>query len=222
MEQKLTEIPEELRIKLGKYINKFKEKQNLGFNQLSMKSGINPAALNRILNGTNKKINPYLLMKLASALRIDYKELYKIVGYLDSEDVETNVDKSYYEDQFDKIPLFESISAGYGSSSGEIVEYISIPGLKNPDQCYAIRVFGDSMQPTIPEKSIIIIKKDMELCDGDIGAFIVNNEAVVKRYKPSEKYTILLSDNNKYTPLVVNEGDEFNICGKVIRVIIEI
>ncbi len=216
-----TEVPETSRKELARYIEELKTKRDLGFNQLCLKADMNAKTLNLILNAKNKRINPYQLQKLAKALHVDYKEFYRIVGYLDSEEIETNVDKSYYEDKFDTVPLFESISAGYGSYNGEIIDYISIPGLKNPDGCYAIKVDGDSMLPTIPEGCIIIIRKDVELSDGDIGAFIVNNEAVVKRYKPSEKYTVLLSDNSKYPPVVVNKGDEFHICGKVIRIIIE-
>ena len=215
-------VDEDKAIELGKFIRKKREEKSWSQGQLSYKTGINNADIHRIESGQRKKINPFYLISLAEALEIDYIQLYQIAGYVDTKDIKSNVDKSYYEDKFEYVPLFESISAGYGSSNGEVIDYISIPGLKNPRECYAIKVKGDSMVPTIPESSIIIIRKDIELADGDMGAFMVDNDAYVKRYKPSKKYTVLISDNNKYPPMVINAGDEFHICGKVIRIIMEL
>ena len=76
------EIKEELRKKLGDYVEELRNKKNYGFNQLSIKSGVNVKSLNEIINGKAKKVNPFHLKKLAKALNVDYKEFYKIVGYL--------------------------------------------------------------------------------------------------------------------------------------------
>lgn len=80
------EIPEEKRKQLGDYIEKLKNENKLGFNQLAIKSGINVRSLNEILYAKGKRINPFSLQRLGYALRIDYKELYKIIGYLSEED----------------------------------------------------------------------------------------------------------------------------------------
>lgn len=85
-----SDIPEISRKELGDYIEKIRKENSFGFNQLSIKSGLNARTLNEILNGKSKRTNPYHLQKLGSALRIDYKELYKIVGYLFEEDFEEN------------------------------------------------------------------------------------------------------------------------------------
>lgn len=80
------DIPVELREELGKYIEELRIKNNLGFNQLSFKIGMNVRTLNEIINGKMKRIIPYHLKKIAYGLKIDYKELYRIIGYLDQED----------------------------------------------------------------------------------------------------------------------------------------
>lgn len=80
------DIPEEIRKKLGNYIDKLRIDTGLGFNQLSLKSGLNARTLNEIINGNSKRTNPFHLKRLGEALRIDYKELYRIVGYLDDND----------------------------------------------------------------------------------------------------------------------------------------
>ncbi|MGL5655884.1 MAG: hypothetical protein ACRCXY_03475 [Fusobacteriaceae bacterium] len=81
-----SDIPEIDRKKLGNYIDEIRKEISFGFNQLSLKSGLNARTLNEILNGNSKRTNPYHLQKLGFALRIDYKELYKIVGYLSEDD----------------------------------------------------------------------------------------------------------------------------------------
>lgn len=78
MEEKIKE--------LGNYINKLREERKLGFNQLAKKSGVNVKTLNDIINGKAKRISPTILIKLATTLRIHYKNFYWIVNYLDAED----------------------------------------------------------------------------------------------------------------------------------------
>lgn len=80
------EIVEELRIKLGEYINSLREKRKLGFNQLALKSGVNVKSLNEIVYGKAKKVNPFHLQKIARALNTDYKDFYRIVDYLEKDD----------------------------------------------------------------------------------------------------------------------------------------
>lgn len=84
------DIPENLRIKLGKYIRATREKKGFGLNQTAIKAGINIADLHKIENASKNKVNPYQLKAIAEALKIDYKKLYIIVGYLEEKDFENN------------------------------------------------------------------------------------------------------------------------------------
>ncbi|SJZ95605.1 hypothetical protein SAMN02745174_02070 [Cetobacterium ceti] len=83
-------VPEKNRIKLGKYLKDKREINGFGLNQLAIKVDVVSSLLSRLENGKVLKINPFLLKKIAEGLRIDYKELYKIVGYLNEEDFEKN------------------------------------------------------------------------------------------------------------------------------------
>ena len=121
------------------------------------------------------------------------------------------------------IPLFERISAGLGTFSQEdICDYISIPGLKNIENIFAVNVKGDSMEPTIKDGSIIICKKEIELRNGEIGAFFIDEEAFVKRIKVSKDYIALISDNPNYPPIYIGPNEYFKVVGKVIKVISDI
>jgi phage repressor protein C with HTH and peptisase S24 domain len=213
-----TEVPFELRKKLGDYIEKLRVEKNYGFNQLAAKANINAKTLNDIINYKNKKINPYQLKKLAHALRIDYKELYRIVDYLEEDEckVESNLDLNY---KYKQIPLYSSISAGLGLEEleDEEVEFIAVPEIKQfSGDVVAIKVSGDSMQYTIEDNSIIFIRKGVEVPNKKIGAFIYNNKAVLKRYFNNDEEVFLRSDNREYPDIVLKEGDTLETVGRFI------
>lgn len=223
MKNKLTEIPLEKRSKLSEYIVRIKEKRNLGFNQLSLKAGLNPSVLNRILKTETKIINPYQLKKIASALRIDYKELYEIIGYLDKEEKEqekkekSNLGPIIFEEMIN-VPVYDSVSAGCQDGlepNPEPVEYVSLPK-RMAEGCVIINVHGDSMKPTLESGSSVLIKLNAEVGNNEIGVFIYDDEPLVKRYKCFDGKRFLYSDNLEYPPREVREENEFNICGKVI------
>lgn len=90
------DIPENLRMKLAELIKNRRKKKNLGLNQTAVKAGINIADLHKIEKGGKNKVNPYQLQAIGEALRIDYKELYKIVGYLKDEDFKVYKEYNYY------------------------------------------------------------------------------------------------------------------------------
>lgn len=121
------------------------------------------------------------------------------------------------------IPLFSRISAGVGLiTDEEPIDFISLPGIRNSDNVFAINVKGDSMEPTIKNQSIILCRQGEELKDGEVGAFLVNGESFVKRIKVTKNFFALLSDNPNYQPIYVYPEDEFKIIGKVLKVINDI
>ena len=121
------------------------------------------------------------------------------------------------------IPLYESISAGYGASNSEFIKMIPVFGLKkNGTTYFAVKVEGDSMEPKIPNGSTIIIKKDIAIEVGEIGAFNLNNENFVKQKKLVKDKLILHSFNLAYEDKVVNEFDDFIEYGKVVKVMIDL
>ena len=121
------------------------------------------------------------------------------------------------------VPLYESISAGYGASASEFIEIIPVFGLKkNGTTYFAVKVKGDSMEPKIPNGSTIIIKKDIQIENGEIGAFNLNDENFVKQKKLVKDKLILHSFNLAYEDKVVNEFDDFIEYGKVVKVMIDL
>lgn len=128
-----------------------------------------------------------------------------------------------FKDIENYIPLYSRISAGIGVITDEApVDFISIPGVRNIETLFAVNVRGDSMEPTIKDSSIILCRKGVEVRNGEIGAFIVNDESYVKRLKVTGNYIALISDNPNYQPIYIGPGEEFRVVGKVLKVINDI
>jgi lexA repressor len=141
----------------------------------------------------------------------------------DKSQEDSNIDMNTVNTDYIMIPLYESISAGYGASNSEFIEMIPVFGLKkNGTTYFAVKVEGDSMEPKIPNGSTIIIKKDIQIESGEIGAFNLNDENFVKQKKVVKDRLILHSFNLAYDDKVVNEFDDFVEYGKVVKVMIDL
>ena len=145
-----------------------------------------------------------------------------LMGWEDKKEKE-NINIDTINTDYIMIPLYESISAGYGASNSEFIEMIPVFGLKkNGTTYFAVKVEGDSMEPKIPNGSTIIIKKDIQIEIGEIGAFNLNDENFVKQKKVVKDRLILHSFNLAYDDKVVNEFDDFIEYGKVVKVMIDL
>ncbi len=210
------QIQEKNLIELAKILKDARKNKNLTVRELAEKSDMIIASeVSMLENARRKKPDPLVLKAFANALELNYLELYKILGYYDGDDVLSPVNLE------SQIPVYSCVFAGVDGhlEFGELLEYISTTHIKNTEEVFGIKVMGDSMLPTIPEDSTILIKRDSEVNEGSIGVFIVNNKPLLKRYKKQGEYVLLISDNNAYEPIIINKHDEFFIVGKVIQMI---
>lgn len=75
---------------------------------------------------------------------------------------------------------------------------------------FAIGVNGDSMEPTYHDGDTLLIKKQSEICVGEIGIFMINGEAFVKELGDG----VLISHNKKYKSIDITS--DTRCIGKVI------
>lgn len=161
------------------------------------------------------------IIAFAEALKVSTS--YLMDGEVKEIEEKSNINMNDIETDFMMIPLYESISAGYGASNSEFIKMIPVFGLKkNGTTYFAVKVEGDSMEPKIPNGSTIIIKKDIQIENGEIGAFNLNDENFVKQKKVVKDRLILHSFNLAYDDKVVNEFDDFIEYGKVVKVMIDL
>lgn len=89
MEENRYSVSKERRIELGNYIKKARlnhTPNKLGLNELAEITNSAGSLISNLENGKIQRINPFLLQDIAKGLEVDYKILYKIVGFLDEEE----------------------------------------------------------------------------------------------------------------------------------------
>ena len=200
-------------------IKKRREELGLSQEELADKLGYKSrSSINKIELGLSDI--PFSKIPLfAKALEIEPEILMGWEKNKKQEDSNIDMNNVINGDEFVMIPLYSSISAGYGSEEAEFIEMIAIPGLKNPQECFGVIVKGDSMEDKIESGSTIIVRRDSVIEPGQIGAFSFNNKSYVKQKKVYGTTTVLHSYNDKYEDLVVEEAEEFKEYGKVIMAI---
>ncbi len=219
------EIDKEKRLELANFLNNVKEDRNFGHDQLAMKAGLNGSVLHRMLNGQVRKANPFHLRAIADALRIDYKILYQIVGYMDSPDLLEKSTDNLVLGQFERdIPVYSKVHIGSGGQLkyGEVLEYITIPRLGTGNETFGIKLNNDSMEGTIPNEATILVKKDVKVNNNEIGIFIYKNNLFIRRLKQGED--ILVLQTNKYNDdlIFIKDKESFYTVGKVVEVMYKV
>lgn len=114
------------------------------------------------------------------------------------------------------MPLYiHPASAGSGTplSSDSPYNWISVPlNAQSKKSDYLVEVRGDSMEPKFYDGDKLFIKKDTQICEGEIGIFVLNGESYIKKLGNGK----LLSINPKYKNILIGENDSFYPLGKVI------
>jgi len=113
------------------------------------------------------------------------------------------------------IPVFlEKIPAGFPKYlSNDITEYICMPDA--PAGSFAIRVSGDSMNPTIKSGDYVIFVRVDQVSHNDV--VIVRDEwgeVMIKRYREKDGDAFFVSDNPEYP--IIKAKDGHTLVGKVI------
>lgn len=107
------------------------------------------------------------------------------------------------------IPILGQIPAGLAMLAVEDIEGYTSVDVPNPEECFALRVKGDSMiNAGICPNDLVIIRYQNYAENGQIVACRVNGEeATLKRFKKQGDSVILLPENPNYDPIVVNCSD---------------
>ncbi|TVX92247.1 S24 family peptidase [Paenibacillus agilis] len=125
---------------------------------------------------------------------------------------------------FLRVPVLGSVAAGLPITAQEDVlhhEVIPNPGCREGELFFLI-VKGDSMIGSrIYEGDKVLVKVQPDVEDGQIAVVNVDGEsATLKRVKRMNGKVLLLADNPKYEPIIVN-SEKARVCGKVIQVVFD-
>lgn len=120
----------------------------------------------------------------------------------------------------DRLPLCSfQVPAGFPSPAADHIEqHISLDELFDirAPHVYLVKIEGDSMRGAgIFWGDLVIVDRSLEAKHGDVVIATINAEPVCKRLHLRESTIILMSENSKYPPRHVLEGDELLIWGVV-------
>lgn len=119
-----------------------------------------------------------------------------------------------------ELPFFSfRIPAGFPSPAQDHLDQkLSLDELLDIDapHTYLVRVIGDSMIGAgIYEDDILVVSKAIPAQPGDIVIAELNGETFVKRLTRQGEQYVLCSENPKYPPRFIMEGDELLVWGVV-------
>lgn len=122
-----------------------------------------------------------------------------------------------------KIPVVGRVAAGVPITALENVEgniVIDPAFVQKSEQCFALRVQGDSMiEAGIFEEDYVIVSPDRRVSNHDIVVARIEDEATVKRFYKNNGQVMLIPENKYYAPIDVTNDPSFAIAGKVVGVI---
>ena len=161
--------------------------------------GITQQAYSKYENNLNS-FNFETALKLGEILDISLDELgldYRTEKPLGNLQVLPN-DKVYM------IPVFESVSAGFGAyACSDIKEYFPMY-IDNPADApdmLCLTVQGDSMYPKIEEGDMVAVRKQSSVDSGSVAVLLIDGEeGVVKKVNYGSDWIELISFNPMYPP----------------------
>jgi repressor LexA len=120
------------------------------------------------------------------------------------------------------VNVYGLASCGPGGSilDGNPVDRIPIGArlLSFPaSQAFMVRAKGRSMEPTIHEGDLVIVRRVTECRDGGIYVCVNNEESMIKRLRKNGQNLILESVNREFPPFVA--ADDFRVEGEVRTII---
>ncbi|HCT0409531.1 TPA: helix-turn-helix domain-containing protein, partial [Staphylococcus pseudintermedius] len=96
----------------------------------------------------------------------------------------------------EEVAVYGYASAGTGETLIDGVEFTTQYNGHIPNHDFALQVNGDSMEPMFEDKEIIFIDKTKQINSGQIGIFVIDGEAYLKKVFINEEGIRLVSLNS--------------------------
>jgi phage repressor protein C with HTH and peptisase S24 domain len=194
--------------------------------ELANLTGYRKEHVNAALRG-RKTISRNFALKVAAALGMEARNLYQYAAgdvTIPSPVVVAEASGEYGE--FVSVPLREATGSMGGGSleTGRTVKYHLqfrrdwlISKASSDRDLFCVKAFGDSMHPTIPDGSLVLVSPARaSFSDGKIYYIRHNGQMFVKRMTGKPGAMVVVSDADPTCPAPVVEGDDFEIIGRII------
>lgn len=125
--------------------------------------------------------------------------------------------QSYKDTKTEEVTVNGYVSAGTGETLVDDIEFIvNYPAGVVPPHDFALQVNGDSMEPLFEHKEIIFVEENTSINSGQLGVFVVDGEAYVKKVFIYQNHIRLVSLNPKYGDMNFYGDSDVRFAGRVI------
>jgi repressor LexA len=193
---------------LGDRIKTLREKKGMTQLELAEKLGYkSKSSVAHIENG--RDIPRAMVVTLAEILETTPAYL---MGW---EDDKPNAEILSTGENIYKIPVFSSVSAGFGAyACSDVIDYMHLY-IANPadvPEMLCIKVTGDSMYPKIEDGDIIVVRKQDSVDSGSIAVVLVDGEeGFVKKVIYDNETIELVSINPEYAPKIFKGAEVLRV-----------
>lgn len=233
---------------IGTKISEIRKSKKMKIETLSQKSGVPISTLKKILSGATKDPQIDTIKAIARALECtledfddnsnlknysavekkliaDYRKLddhsKEVVQVVIRKELERNIPSEPNYDNIIPIKKYQvpyydmPVSAGTGNPlDEEYPEKVDLVEQPPKGTDFIVRVSGDSMEPTYHDGDKLFVKEQPSIEIGEIGIFVVDGNAYVKELGVDR----LISHNEKYSDIIINEYIRNECCGKVLGI----
>ncbi|HDC5200103.1 TPA: helix-turn-helix transcriptional regulator [Staphylococcus aureus] len=233
----------ERNIIIAKNIRKFLNDSNMSQKKLAELINIKPSTLSDYLN---LRSNPShgVIQRIADVFEVgksDIDTTYKddnditsiynkltpprqenVLNYANEQLEEQNskgdnvVDINSYKQEKTPVNVNGCVSAGVGERLHDETLFTEMVKGPIPTHDLALKVNGDSMEPMFKDGEIIFVAKTHNIKNGQIGIFIIEEEAYVKKVFVEDDRLTLVSLNKDYDDLHFYRNESVRLIGKVI------
>ena len=183
---------------IGKILRQIRERNGWTLEEMASKLGTTKQALSRYERG-ERSPKLHVAAHFSEVLGVSLEALAGQNEFLPEEIIPLETLKSH------KVPLIGSAAAGEPIFDEEIDVYVDGP-LKAE---YAVKVKGDSMEPTFLDGDTLYIRSQPDIdYEGQIGVLVIGDDVCVKHIYHQENGLLLVSDNPKYAPKQMRFEDD--------------
>lgn len=200
---------------IGDKLRQRRKEVGLSLKEVADKVGVAEATVSRWERGDIANMKRNFIVQYAKALSVSPMFL-----------LELTEETSARDEGQTKIPLYSYVSAGRGAltSDSNIEGYVSLSNeLVGTGDYFALRVRGDSMEPTICDRDIVIVRSQETANDGDTVVAVVNgDEGFVKRLMIEPSGIVLASNNSSYRPMFFSQEQINELPVRIEGVVVEL
>ncbi|MGF2198651.1 LexA family protein [Enterococcus casseliflavus] len=189
-------------------LKKRREELNLSQESVAESIGVTKATVSKWEKGDIANMKRDKIALLAKVLKVSPLSILGLEDVSDSDRV--------------MIPILGTIMCGEPILAEENIEGYreEIADFLPSGELFFLKTKGDSMVPTVPENSYVLLRKQEDVEDREIAAVIINgdNEATLKRVKRQNGIVMLIADNKDYSPILITPENPARIIGKAVKV----